>query len=419
MSVLKSAEKIAECVEKTVRETPVLDVHTHLYPASFGELLLWGIDELLTYHYLVAEVFRRTDVGYDAFWKMSKTEQADLIWRLLFVENSPISEACRGPLTVLKTLGVDVGSRDLKKIRKYFARQTPEGYVDTVFELGKIRRVVMTNDPFDPTEYAMWDQGVQGDERFATALRIDALLNNWPQSVGQLHKWGYDVKAKIDWATIRDVRRFLMDWIERIHPLYLAASLPPDFAYPEKSVRAQLLAECVLPVAHKAGIPFAMMIGVKKLVNPELRLAGDSVGPADGAVLENLCRDFPDNRFLVTLLARENQHQLCVIARKFGNLMPFGCWWFLNDPSLVEELTRMRTELIGLSYIPQHSDARVLDQLIYKWEHSRRIIASVLTDKYQDLAETGWYVTSEDIRRDVSNLFGGNFERFLAETPRG
>ena len=350
---------------------------------------------------------------------MSKVEQADLIWRLLYLENSPISEACRGPLTCLKMLGQDVASRDLNKVRKYFKQQTPQGYIDTVFELARVKRVVMTNDPFEATEQDIWQRGPALDERFVPALRIDTILNQWPQAVGQLHAWGYEVNAKIDWNTIRGVRRFLLDWIERIRPVYLAASLPPEFAYPEDSVRSQLLAEAVLPVAHKAGIPFAMMIGVKKLVNPGLILAGDSVGAADGAVLENLCRDFPDNRFLVTMLARENQHQLCVIARKFGNLMPFGCWWFLNDPSLVDEVTRMRTELLGLSYIPQHSDARVLDQLMYKWQHSRGLIAKVLVEKYQDLSETGWLVSSEDVERDVSNLFEGNFERFLAETPKG
>ena len=54
-----------------------------------------------------------------------------------------------------------------------------------------------------------------------------------------------------------------------------------------------------------------------------------------------MCREHADNRFLVTMLSRENQHELCVAARKFGNLMPFGCWWFLNNPSLIDEITRL------------------------------------------------------------------------------
>ena len=74
----------------------------------------------------------------------------------------------------------------------------------------------------------------------------------------------------------------------------------------------------------------------------------------------------------------------------------------------------MRIELLGLSVVPQHSDARVLDQLIYKWTHSRRIIAKVLRDKYCDLYDTGWRVTDEEIDRDVDKLFGGAFDDFLA-----
>jgi hypothetical protein len=78
----------------------------------------------------------------------------------------------------------------------------------------------------------------------------------------------------------------------------------------------------------------------------------------------------------------------------------------------MEEMTRMRLELIGLSVTPQHSDARVLDQLIYKWKHSRKLITRVLQDKYADLAQTGWVVTKEEMERDVQNLFGGAFEAF-------
>jgi hypothetical protein len=113
------------------------------------------------------------------------------------------------------------------------------------------------------------------------------------------------------------------------------------------------------------------------------------------------------------MLARENQHELCVAARKFGNLMVFGCWWFLNNPSLIEEMTRMRIELLGTTVIPQHSDARILDQLLYKWDHSRTIIAKVLTDKYTDVVKTGWPVTEQEIQQDAERLLNSNFRGFL------
>ena len=155
------------------------------------------------------------------------------------------------------------------------------------------------------------------------------------------------------------------------------------------------------------------MIGVTRAVNPQLRMAGDGMAKADLTCLENLLGENPKNKFLTTLLSRENQHELCVIARKFPNLMVFGCWWFMNNPSLVDEITRERVELLGLSIIPQHSDARILDQLIYKWKHSRQIISKVLVDKYQDLLDSGWLITQDEIGRDVAALLGGNFEGFL------
>jgi len=68
-----------------------------------------------------------------------------------------------------------------------------------------------------------------------------------------------------------------------------------------------------------------------------------------------------------------------------------------------------------LSMTPQHPDARVLDQLIYKWRHSRRIISQVLVDKYTDLAQTGWEPTANEIERDLNSLFGGAFERFCRQ----
>lgn len=122
----------------------------------------------------------------------------------------------------------------------------------------------------------------------------------------------------------------------------------------------------VLPHCRESNMPFALMLGVRRAVNPALQLAGDASGRSDLSTLAHLCANYPENRFLATVLSRENQHELCVLARKFRNLHIFGCWWFTNVPLLIEETTRMRLELLGTSFTMQHSDARVLHQLIYK-----------------------------------------------------
>lgn len=412
---MEEVDELVNIVHQIVSDTEITDIHTHLYSPNFGEILLWGVDELLTYHYLVAETMRWVDIPYDQFWAMSKREQADLIWKTLFVDHSPVSEACRGVLTTLDSLGLDTSSRDLDSYRQFFADMEIEDYVDAVFEIAGLNSVIMTNDPFDDLERPAWLNGSEVDPRFKAALRIDALLNTWETAAPKLKDWGYNVAVDFSGDTYAEVRRFLKDWIERMDAVYMAVSLPPSFAFPEDSPRGKLIENCVLPVSAETGRPFAMMIGVKKLVNPDLRLAGDSVGKSNIEVVEYMCSHYPNNKFLVTMLARENQHELCVAARKFRNLHVFGCWWFLNNPSLIDEITRMRLELLGLSMTPQHSDARVLDQVIYKWSHSRSIIADVLVEKYYDLMATGWIISEDEIRRDVEDLFGGAFWRFVGQ----
>lgn len=412
------SSRLKTVIRQVVARTPIHDIHTHLYDPEFGPLLLWGIDELLTYHYLVAESFRHHHMDYAAYGKLPKTRQAELIWDLLFLKNSPISESCRGVLTSLNTLGLDVKKRDLPLIRRHFAKWSTRDYVDRVFELSGVDRVTMTNNPFDDLERPIWKKGWKRDERFDAALRLDDILMHWPQPVGRLREWGYDVLPETSPRTLDEVRRFLSDWIARTRPVYLAVSLPPTFGFPDPEsacARNRLISRAVLPVCQEHGLPFAMMLGVKKLTNPHLGVAGDSVGHADIGVVERMCASWPKNRFLVTMLSRENQHELCVAARKFHNLHVFGCWWFLNNPSLIGEMTRMRIELLGLSMTPQHSDCRVLDQLLYKWPHFREILAEVLVEKYTDIARTGWAITESDIERDVTNLFGGSFRHFSAK----
>jgi hypothetical protein len=378
-------EKVKEQVSKIVDEVPIADIHTHIYSEAFGDLLLWGIDELLTYHYLVAELFRyKPDLKYEDFWNMPKQKQAELIWDEIFVKNSPISEAARGVVTVLHKLGIDAAGKDLNKIRKYFAETSTSDYIDKVFEVANIKYAIMTNDPFDKQEQAVWNNGGNTDSRFKAALRIDNMLNS--QSAD---------------------KDFLKRWIEKMNPVYMAVSLPPDFNIEDGSDTSKLILECVLPVAREYNLPFAMMIGVKRALNPALRVAGDGVGKANVGTVAKLARDWPDVRFLVTMLSRENQHELCITARKFKNVLVFGCWWFLNNPSIIREITAERIETLGLTMIPQHSDARVLDQLIYKWAHSRKIIGEVLAEKYLDIASAGWPVSEADIKRDVNRILGG------------
>ncbi len=404
--------KLAAQVEQAVATVPITDIHTHLYDPAFGSLLLWGIDDLLVYHYLIAEVFRYLTIPSEKFWQLSKAGQAELIWKELFIEHSPISEACRGVLTTLRQLGLDVKARDLPALRRWFAGRSVDDFISRCMKLGGVQKIYMTNSPFDDEERPVWEKGFSRDERFVAGLRLDPLILNWRETAPRLKRWGYAVQPTLTPATISAVRRFLSDWTKRMNPRYVMASFPAEFMFPAKTDPAQIIERAILPHCREFGLPLALMMGVKRGVNPALRAAGDGSGLAQMEALANLCSAFPENKFLTTVLARENQHELCVLARKFPNLHIFGCWWFTNVPSVVEEMTRMRLELVGLSVTLQHSDARVLDQLVYKWQHFRKVAAKVLIEKYSDLLETGWEATPHEIERDVQDLFGGAFERF-------
>ena len=344
---LSRAPKLDELVRDVVGNQPLVDVHTHLCPPTFGSplagrganadpdgLLLWGIDELVNYHYLVCEVFRvvpPSKLPYAKFWAMTKQEQADHIWKHLFLERSPISEACRGVVTTLQMLGLDPAERSLERYRRWFAEQSIDEHIDRVMELGGVTQITMTNDVFDDNERRRWlqDASIGDDPRFTAVLRFDMLVRDWPAAAEKLSDWGYATTPELNATSIEAARKFLRDWLKRTKSVYGAVSLPPEFRYggPEdKSDTAVVLRQVVMPVLEEAGLPFAMMIGSIKFLNPELQLAGDMVGMSDVMSVARLCLEFPRNQFLVMMLARENQQELCVVARKFGNLMIFGCW---------------------------------------------------------------------------------------------
>lgn len=402
-------------MDKALNSAQITDIHTHLFSECFGDLFLYGIDELLTYHYLVAEAMRHIDMDYNSFFSMSRSVQAECVWKALFIDNTPISEPARSIITIFNRLGLDVNKKDLNYYRNYFSSYTLSTHIDRIFEITGIKCLVMTNDPFDEAERDVWENKYKRDERFKAALRVDRILNGWEEAVLPLKGLGYNVSSDLSGSTIDEIKRFLLQWIEKMEALYCAVSLPPDFSMFDGSTRTKIIEECVLPVCRMKNIPFALMIGVKRSVNPELGLAGDSLGKANITELEALCSKYSKNKFLVTMLSLENQHELVITSRKFRNLMIFGCWWYLNSPTLIDFMTKIRLEWLGTSFIPQHCDCRVLEQLISKWEHSKAVISGALVEKYGELINMGYTITEEQIKRDVSSLLGDNFWNFIGK----
>ncbi|CAI5721396.1 unnamed protein product [Hyaloperonospora brassicae] len=394
-------------VREAVSSVQIIDMHTHLFPPSHGKLMLWGINELLTYHYLVAEFLQTATMQAEKFI------------------------ACREVLTTLHLLGLDhlVARRDLSAIQKWFKHQGVEEYVDTVFRLAGLKYAVMTNIPFEPEEARHWlvnpatttSPPAWSRKYFRSALRVDQVL---------LGDWAF-IRPTLDVVklphTLAGVRLLLEKWIDIIKPEYFMASLPISFEYPEENASAsagtnelpngaELLLQVLLPLAEEKKLPIALKFDSVRPINARYGVAGDGVKPSNVDVLIKLCRNFPKVKFLATFLSRVNQHEVTVAASKFRNLHLYGCWWYCNNPSIIEELTRMRIAIQGTAFTNQHSDARVLDQLIYKWSYSRDVVGKVVVDMYEKLFATTRKISKRDIQRDVQRLFGQSYVEFMAKS---
>ena len=404
-----------------------------------------------------------SSVTPEGFYAMSKHDQADVIWKALFIDRSPVSEACRGVITTLQAFGLhaQVQARDLEGIRNYYREfrdrgiEGAEAFSELVFRTAGVRYAIMTNIPFDSNEAQYWrPKRKEYPNRYRSALRVDPLLAGDRATVEKALKAnGYD-------TTLEGARQYLRDWCDIMLPEYMMASTPHDMVASQGSLtgvskkgrnedamkqpfafvdvtgcdpskcdteddntasvineESDFLSDVLMVVCEERDLPVALKIGAHRGVNPKLKMAGDGVVAfADAGVLARLCSRFPKVRFLATFLSRNNQHEACVLASKFRNLHIYGCWWFCNNPSIIKEITQMRVEMLGTAFTAQHSDARVLDQLVYKWQHSRAAIASVLKDEYAKLHESGWTASRAEIRRDIVRIFGGSYEEFMEKS---
>src|ERR1700674_1039391 len=209
---LLTIAQISSTVKDVLTTTQFVDIHTHLFAPAFGKLGLWGIDELLTYHYLEAEFFRSSDTRPEKYWSLSKREQADVIWRTLFVENTPVSEATRGVIAVLKAFQLPTDRPDLAEARSFFKAQTIESHIRRVLEMAGLSMVVMTNDPLDQEEAAVWLKGAGDHRQYRAALRLDRILCSWSDHWQVLAGEGYRVDEQASGKSVTEGRRSLVAW---------------------------------------------------------------------------------------------------------------------------------------------------------------------------------------------------------------
>ena len=399
-----SSAHVGQSVQQILNQTPIVDVHTHLFPDDHAAFSLSGLDELLTYHYLTVETLTVTGIDPGKFFSMNKSQQAQFVWDELFRIRTPLSEATKGVVTALNFFGVEVApiSYDDMKIKFSQHKLSSSDLMDRL----NIKQVVMTNDPFDDIEWNLFESDDWCRNRYRSALRLDTLFSNPERAAKEIARTIEDESAHVNGVDAEQLKRYLSIIKNQSKPAYTALSVDGNDL--TDISEHSLFINGIIPWCEKNRLPLALMLGVKRGVNPAYGLGGDGVGGDGLDELERLIKAYPNVQFLVTHLLDNAQHAVAVLARKLPNLKLFGHWWFVNQPSLIQQTLRMRFDLLGTGFIPQHSDARVLEQLVFKWIHFKQLLQEILTERYRALIRAGWPVDEDMIRRDLYALLYEN-----------
>ncbi|MDC3041727.1 glycosyltransferase family 2 protein [Candidatus Pelagibacter sp.] len=378
-------------IEKFVNSTPIFDIHTHLFPSKFKKYYNVGLIKLLNYHYLKAELFSLGNIKIKNFNNLDDNKKANIIWDNLFLNRYPISTATQGVLRILKIYGVEDVNQKFDKILKI----TNENQLseEDIFKITNINQVVMTNNPFNSEEKKILN--LNKDSKYLPSIRIDDLFIKPKSKNEHLNSWYLSGQEKIKKA-IKEIKII----IQTNKPSYFSLSTE-NF----KEFENEFFFKNFLSLLKENKTPMMLLIGVKRGVNKLYNDAGDGIGTMNLDYLEKILIKFPRNKFLVSCLDYRDQFKLSVLARKFQNLKIVGFWWFNNNESIIENLLKQRFELLGDNFIVQHSDARIIDQLVYKWLDFKSIYIKVMVEKYQKLLSLGYKIKATDLERKINFHF--------------
>ena len=382
-------------IRNCILSTKIIDIHTHLFPPEHTEFHKSGMIELLTYHHLTTEVISVSNISPKSFFEFSKYEQAKFVWDQLFINKTPFSEATKGIITILSTLGIDSYKLNFKNLLDEIKNKGLDA--NLIFEIMNIKHVIMTNDPFNEKEWSLFNLKTWDRDKYRASIRLDDVFFN------KKNQFYIDEKNNMSSILKVSFKDFLDHITSKVNPEYFALSL--DGHGLRNILKNPLFLEVLLTHLVDNQIPLSLMIGVKRGVNKSLGLGGDGLGTDGLEELEIIASANSKLKILVTHLSNTVQHRIAILSRKFPNITIFGFWWFNNQPSLIKKDLKMRFDLLGFDQILQHSDARVHEQIIYKWKHFQEILVAELLERYNFLIDSGWNPSEKDVEKDIKNLF--------------
>lgn len=407
MVVTDFSEAARDMIWTAAHTAPAVDVRVFGEAPGLAHPGVPGIDALLTTPEILAEFFRRRafrqrECGGEAapaaevdasILSLAPGELADIVWRQLFVDHSPISEPCRVVLTTMGMFGLDVASGDLRVLREQYAAIPAEERLRKSLSLANVELVL------HPVESMAVEEHCAGRTRhpaFRPVLYLNELLGDWRESARTLRLRGFGLKAKVDEFTPLELRRHLNGEIDRLLPVGLGFDWPEGGCEPGDAGVGRLLRESVLPLCRERELPFFLGTGSARV---------------DGLGL--LWRDFPEVRFLL-FPGRESEFSAAVFAAsRQRNLLLCGPDQPLSYPRVMEDYTGLRLENLGSGFHACHSGADAVEEMVGCWAHQRWVLGRALIRHYGDLWRTGWTYSGDDVRQTVSALLSGNVRGFL------
>lgn len=323
-------------IKNIIYNTKVVDIHTHLEPNAPR-----GLVELLNYHYLVAEYFlskRMDQSDILKFYNNDKYKIAELVYDELFVKNFPISQSSNGIRYLFDFFGIDWKNKSFSQL----VNEWPILSDEAIFEIACIEKVFMTNYSYD---------NIQQTSTFLRSVRTEGKLMN---------------KSEYSYVSYTPENRLTVDDIER-------------FEFTNK--------------------PLFIMLGVKRNVS-NIKDGGDISDPAFDYKNSLSALSMVNRRILISLLSTRYQTELNSISRANPNIVVTGLWWYTSTYANISYLTYNRFQTLGWNFIPYYSDARVPEQLIYKWASFKNILSNVLSN-----------ITNE--------ITGKSIHKFLNQNPLG
>ena len=97
-------------------------------------------------------------------------------WNELFDKRTPISEACKGVLTILSELSIDYMSKSFEEINSEYSKLNLSDL--QILKISKISQLVMTNNPFDKSEWKLFKNKNWDSNKYLASLRLDDIIIN-------------------------------------------------------------------------------------------------------------------------------------------------------------------------------------------------------------------------------------------------